>query len=210
MNAPSRGVLHCTPKLLALRLLTPSDRFAFFIRSVRARWGRCFARYDATRERLVAVKLFKLDLPPERAHQLVAEFERLIAADLDASRRWPRRSPPASAASRRFSRRNTSPPTRSTSPSASTGRRRSPTRCASPRSWPARSISPRRRRSPRRAASARRAAVVRRHAADRPRRRPRARTDRRRRAGAASLHRARADRRAATGIAAPTSSASRR
>ena len=36
----------------------------------------------ATRERLVAVKLFKLDLPPERAHQLVAEFERLIAAEL--------------------------------------------------------------------------------------------------------------------------------
>jgi len=41
-----------------------------------------FRAYDATRERLVAVKLFKLDLPPERAHQLVAEFERLIGADL--------------------------------------------------------------------------------------------------------------------------------
>jgi hypothetical protein len=41
-----------------------------------------FRAYDASRERLVAVKLFKLDLPPERAHQLVAEFERLIAADL--------------------------------------------------------------------------------------------------------------------------------
>ena len=41
-----------------------------------------FRAYDATRERLVAVKLFKLDLPPQRAHQLVAEFERLIAADL--------------------------------------------------------------------------------------------------------------------------------
>ena len=41
-----------------------------------------FRAYDATRERLVAVKLFKLDLPPERAHQLVAEFERLIAANL--------------------------------------------------------------------------------------------------------------------------------
>ena len=41
-----------------------------------------FRAYDATRERLVAVKLFKLDLPPEKAHQLVAEFERLIAADL--------------------------------------------------------------------------------------------------------------------------------
>ena len=41
-----------------------------------------FRAYDAARERLVAVKLFKLDLPPERGHQLVAEFERLIAADL--------------------------------------------------------------------------------------------------------------------------------
>ena len=41
-----------------------------------------FRAYDSTRERLVAVKLFKLDLAPERGHQLVAEFERLIAADL--------------------------------------------------------------------------------------------------------------------------------
>lgn len=44
--------------------------------------GPVFRAYDATRERLVAVKLFKLDLPPERTHQLVAELERLIAADL--------------------------------------------------------------------------------------------------------------------------------
>ena len=41
-----------------------------------------FRAYDSTGERLVAVKLFKLDLPPERAHQLVAEFEQLIAAGL--------------------------------------------------------------------------------------------------------------------------------
>ena len=41
-----------------------------------------FRAYDSTRERLVAVKLFTLDLPPERGHQLVAGFERLIAADL--------------------------------------------------------------------------------------------------------------------------------
>jgi hypothetical protein len=41
-----------------------------------------FRAYDSARERLVAVKLFKLDLPPERAHQLVAEFERLIGAEL--------------------------------------------------------------------------------------------------------------------------------
>ena len=44
--------------------------------------GPVFRAYDSTRERLVAVKLFKLDLPPERGHQLVAEFERLIATDL--------------------------------------------------------------------------------------------------------------------------------
>ena len=44
--------------------------------------GPVFRAYDSTRERLVAVKLVKLDLPPERTHQLVAEFERLIAADL--------------------------------------------------------------------------------------------------------------------------------
>ena len=41
-----------------------------------------FRAYDAERERLVAVKLFNLDLPPEKGHQLVAEFERLIAAQL--------------------------------------------------------------------------------------------------------------------------------
>lgn len=44
--------------------------------------GPVFRAYDAGRERLVAVKLFKLDLPPERVHQLVAAFEQLIAADL--------------------------------------------------------------------------------------------------------------------------------
>ena len=41
-----------------------------------------FRAYDPERERLVAIKLFKLDLPPERVHQLVAAFERLIAAEL--------------------------------------------------------------------------------------------------------------------------------
>jgi serine/threonine protein kinase len=44
--------------------------------------GPVFRAYDAERERLVAVKLFKLDLPPERVHQLVAALEELIAADL--------------------------------------------------------------------------------------------------------------------------------
>jgi serine/threonine-protein kinase len=37
-----------------------------------------FRAYDPERERLVAVKLFRLDLQPERVHRLVAELERLI------------------------------------------------------------------------------------------------------------------------------------
>src|SRR3954471_15894242 len=44
--------------------------------------GPVFRAYDTARERPVAVKLFTVDLAPERRHQLVAEFERLIAADL--------------------------------------------------------------------------------------------------------------------------------
>ena len=44
--------------------------------------GPVFRAYDAERERLVAVKLFKLDLPPEKVHRLVGEFERLIAAEV--------------------------------------------------------------------------------------------------------------------------------
>jgi serine/threonine-protein kinase len=44
--------------------------------------GPVFRAYDAERERLVAVKLFKLDLPPERVHQLVTALEGLIVAEL--------------------------------------------------------------------------------------------------------------------------------
>jgi serine/threonine protein kinase len=44
--------------------------------------GPVFRAYDSERDRLVAVKLFRLDLPPERMHQLVAEFEPLIADPL--------------------------------------------------------------------------------------------------------------------------------
>ena len=44
--------------------------------------GPVYRAYDAARECLVAVKLFTLDLAPERGHQLVAEFERLIEASL--------------------------------------------------------------------------------------------------------------------------------
>ena len=41
-----------------------------------------FRAYDPERDALVAVKLFSLDLPPERGHQLIAEFERLIGLGL--------------------------------------------------------------------------------------------------------------------------------
>ncbi|MEQ1871927.1 MAG: hypothetical protein ABL961_18060 [Vicinamibacterales bacterium] len=44
--------------------------------------GPVFRAYQPEPGRLVAVKLFRLDLAPERAHKLVSEFERLIAADL--------------------------------------------------------------------------------------------------------------------------------
>lgn len=47
--------------------------------------GPVFRAYDPEQDKLVAVKLFRLDLPPERVHQLVASFERLIAADLTHS-----------------------------------------------------------------------------------------------------------------------------
>src|SRR5207249_5772522 len=44
--------------------------------------GPVFRAYDQDRDRLVAIKLFRLDLPPERVHQLTGEFEKLIAAEL--------------------------------------------------------------------------------------------------------------------------------
>jgi serine/threonine protein kinase len=44
--------------------------------------GPVFRAYEPERDRLVAVKVFRLDLPPERVHQLVDEFERLIDAGL--------------------------------------------------------------------------------------------------------------------------------
>jgi serine/threonine protein kinase len=41
-----------------------------------------FRAFDQERDRLVAIKLFRLDLATGLVHQLVAEFERLIAAEL--------------------------------------------------------------------------------------------------------------------------------
>jgi serine/threonine-protein kinase len=82
MNAPSRGVLSLHTEASGT---APPDAFGPFrvLHQIGAgTLGPVFRAYDSTRERLVAVKLFKLDLPPERGHQLVAEFERLIAAEL--------------------------------------------------------------------------------------------------------------------------------
>ncbi len=45
--------------------------------------GPVFRAYDQSGDRLVAVKLFQVELAPERVHQLVADFERLIAAGLN-------------------------------------------------------------------------------------------------------------------------------
>jgi serine/threonine protein kinase len=47
--------------------------------------GPVFRAYDPGQDKLVAVKLFRVDLPPDRVHELVADFERLIAADLTHS-----------------------------------------------------------------------------------------------------------------------------
>jgi serine/threonine-protein kinase len=44
--------------------------------------GPVFRAYEPDQDRLAAVKVFRLDLPPERVHQFVAELEQLIAADL--------------------------------------------------------------------------------------------------------------------------------
>ena len=44
--------------------------------------GPVFRAYDPERDRLIAVKVFTLDLSPERVRELVAAFDRLIAAGL--------------------------------------------------------------------------------------------------------------------------------
>jgi serine/threonine-protein kinase len=44
--------------------------------------GPVFRAYDPDADRLVAIKLFRLDLPPDRVHRLVAEFEALRLVDL--------------------------------------------------------------------------------------------------------------------------------
>src|SRR5437016_13892672 len=65
--------------------LTPDDAFGPFrvLHQIGAGvLGPVFRAYDPESDRLVAVKLFRLDLSPERVHQLVADFEKLIEASL--------------------------------------------------------------------------------------------------------------------------------
>ncbi|MGE5244517.1 MAG: PEGA domain-containing protein [Betaproteobacteria bacterium] len=64
---------------------TPPDAFGPFrvLHQIGAgALGPVFRAYEPERDRVVAVKLFRLNLPPERVHRLVAAFERLIGADL--------------------------------------------------------------------------------------------------------------------------------
>src|SRR5471032_2031227 len=82
MNAPSRGVLSLHTEAAGAAPLDAFGPFLVLHQIVAGTLGPVFRAYDSTRERLVAVKLFKLDLPPERGHQLVAEFEQLIARNL--------------------------------------------------------------------------------------------------------------------------------
>src|SRR5216110_551254 len=44
--------------------------------------GPVFRAYEPDQDRLVAVKLFQLDVAPERVHLFVAELEELITSDL--------------------------------------------------------------------------------------------------------------------------------
>ena len=61
----------------------PSVHFACFIRSVRVRWVRCSVRTNRTAIGSWRSSSSAWICPPERVHQLVAEFEQLIAAELD-------------------------------------------------------------------------------------------------------------------------------
>src|SRR2546428_533763 len=82
MTSPSRGAV---PLHTEASGAAPPDAFGPFRvlhQGGAGTVGPVFRAYDPEREALVAVKLFKLDLPPERVHQLVAEFERLIDAAL--------------------------------------------------------------------------------------------------------------------------------
>jgi serine/threonine protein kinase len=80
--SPSRGAV---PLHTEASGTAPPDAFGPFrvLHQVGAgALGPVFRAYDSDRSRLVAVKVFQLDLPPERVHRLVAELETLVAAEL--------------------------------------------------------------------------------------------------------------------------------
>ena len=103
--------------------------------------GPVFRTYEPTRDRLVAVKVFRLDIVPEQAQLLADALSRAteclpvppVHRRADRLRAWKGRSPTAP--------KNTSPPSRSTSRCGTTRPRRSRRRCRSSPSWPARLIS---------------------------------------------------------------------
>jgi hypothetical protein len=82
MASPSRGDV---PLHTEAAGAAPPDAFGPFrvLHQVGAgTLGPVFRAFDPGHNRLVAIKLFRLDLPPDRMHQLVAQLERLIVVDL--------------------------------------------------------------------------------------------------------------------------------
>src|SRR5438128_1234068 len=68
---------------------TPDDTFGPFrvLHQIGAGvLGPVFRAYDPESDRLVAVKLFRLDLPPERVHQLVAQALEQVGAAVPVRR----------------------------------------------------------------------------------------------------------------------------
>ena len=111
----------CTPSLPAVRHLTRSGGFAFFIRSARGRSVRSFARTTRSARPSWSRSSSSPSICRRSAsHQLVAELQRLIGVQPRAPGSRPRRLPPACRRRLRISSPNSSPPTRSTSSSAST------------------------------------------------------------------------------------------
>jgi len=82
VRLPERGV---TPLHTDAAGTLPPDAFGPFrvLHQVGAgALGPVFRAYDPEHDRLVALKLIRLDMPPERAHALVAELGRIIDAGL--------------------------------------------------------------------------------------------------------------------------------
>ena len=71
--------LHCLlTSLLVHTRPRPSARIASFTRLEAAFWDRCFGPTIRTQDRLVAVKAFKLDVPPQTVARLADALRRLV------------------------------------------------------------------------------------------------------------------------------------